>query len=97
MAFHDLRDFLALLEQRGQLQRIAAPVSAELEITEIADRAVKAGGPALLFEHVRGYEMPVVINLFGTEERMAWALGVGNLNELGERINERQEELRAHH
>jgi 4-hydroxy-3-polyprenylbenzoate decarboxylase len=86
MAFADLREFLALLEKRGQLQRISAPVSCELEITEIADRVVKAGGPALLFETVRGYDIPVVINLFGSEERMSWALGVENLNELGDRI-----------
>jgi 4-hydroxy-3-polyprenylbenzoate decarboxylase len=86
MAFADLREFIALLEKRGQLQRVTAPVSCELEITEIADRAVKAGGPALLFENVRGYDIPVVINLFGSEERMSWALGVENLNELGDRI-----------
>jgi 4-hydroxy-3-polyprenylbenzoate decarboxylase len=86
MAFADLREFLALLEKRGQLQRVSAPVSCELEITEIADRVVKAGGPALLFENVRGYDIPVVINLFGSEERMSWALGVENLNELGDRL-----------
>ena len=86
MAFQDLRDFMAFLEKKGQLQRITAPVSAELEITEIADRVVKAGGPALLFENVRGYDMPVVINLFGSEERMSWALGVDSLDELGARI-----------
>ena len=65
MAFADLREFLALLEKRGQLRRITAPVSCELEITEIADRAVKVGGPALLFENVRGYDIPVVINKSG--------------------------------
>ncbi len=86
MAFADLREFIALLEKRGQLQRITAPVSCELEITEITDRVSKAGGPALLFENVRGYDIPVVINLFGSEERMSWALGVENLNELGDRI-----------
>jgi 4-hydroxy-3-polyprenylbenzoate decarboxylase len=86
MAFADLREFIALLEKRGQLQRISAPVSCELEITEITDRVSKAGGPALLFENVRGYDIPVVINLFGSEERMSWALGVENLNELGDRL-----------
>jgi 4-hydroxy-3-polyprenylbenzoate decarboxylase len=86
MAFADLREFIALLEKRGQLQRINAPVSCELEITEITDRVSKAGGPALLFENVRGYNIPVVINLFGSEERMSWALGVENLNELGDRL-----------
>ena len=86
MAFQDLREFLAFLEQRGELRRVTAPVTANLEITEIADRVVKAGGPALYFEHVSGYEMPVVINLFGSERRMAWALGVESLDELGERV-----------
>src|SRR5215469_1704362 len=86
MAFQDLREFIALLEKRGQLQRISAPVSPELEITEITDRVSKAGGPALLFENVQGYDMPVVINLFGSPERMSWALGVNTLDELGDRI-----------
>jgi 4-hydroxy-3-polyprenylbenzoate decarboxylase len=86
MAFQDLREFIAFLEQRGQLRRITAPVSAELEITEITDRVSKAGGPALLFENVVGYDMPVVINLFGSPERMSWALGVNDLDELGDRI-----------
>ena len=86
MAFQDLREFIALLDKRGQLQRIAAPVSADLEITEITDRVSKAGGPALLFENVRGYDMPVAINLFGSYDRMSWALGVGNLDELGDRL-----------
>jgi len=62
-------------------------VSADLEISEITDRVSKAGGPALLFENVRGYETPVVINLFGSNDRMAWALGVNALDELGERIS----------
>lgn len=86
MAFQDLREFIAFLEKRGQLQRIKTPVSSDLEITEITDRVSKSGGPALLFENVRGYDMPVVINLFGSYDRMSWALGVSNLDELGERI-----------
>ncbi|MGH2502313.1 MAG: UbiD family decarboxylase domain-containing protein, partial [Ktedonobacterales bacterium] len=86
MAFNDLREFITFLEQHGQLQRVTAPVSTDLEITEITDRVSKAGGPALLFEHVRGYDMPVLINTFGSEERMAWALGVKSLDELGDRI-----------
>jgi 4-hydroxy-3-polyprenylbenzoate decarboxylase len=89
MSFADLREFMRLLEDRGQLRRVDAPVRRELEITEIADRLVK--GPkgqnhALLFEHVEGAAMPVLINAFGTEERMAWALGVERLDELGEKI-----------
>jgi 4-hydroxy-3-polyprenylbenzoate decarboxylase len=86
MAFQDLREFLGFLEKRGQLQRIAAPVSPELEITEITDRVTKAGGPALLFENVTGYDMPLAINLFGSDKRMSWALGVENLDQLGDRI-----------
>jgi 4-hydroxy-3-polyprenylbenzoate decarboxylase len=86
VAFRDVREFIAHLEQRGQLVRVAAPVKADLEITEITDRVSKAGGPALLFEHVQGYDMPVAINLFGSYDRMAWALGVSQLDELGARI-----------
>ena len=66
MRFRDLRDFIAFLEDKGELRRIRTPVSCELEITEIADRTVKSGGPALLFENVSGYETPVLINMFGT-------------------------------
>src|SRR5687768_3757950 len=61
MALRDLRAFIRLLEERGQLKRIQVPVSAELEITEIADRMAKRGGPALLFENVVGHRMPVLI------------------------------------
>src|SRR6266571_604013 len=86
MAFQDLREFIAFLEKKGQLQRIKTPVKCELEITEITDRVSKAGGPALLFERVRGYDIPVVINLFGSAERMSWALGVETLDALGERL-----------
>ncbi len=91
MAYRDLHEFIDRLEQAGQLKRIAAPVSQDLEITEIADRVVK--GPrdqnvALLFENVRGHSIPVVMNLFGTEERMAWALGVERLDDLTARLSE---------
>ena len=86
MKFKDLREFISFLEQRQQLHRIQTPVNCELEITEIADRVVKGGGPALLFENVTGYDMPVVINLFGSEQRMAWALGVEKLDDLVERV-----------
>lgn len=82
----DLRSFIRLLEERGKLHRIKVPVDAELEITEIADRVVKAGGPALLFEQVRGYGMPVLINAFGSSERMSWALGVERLEEVADRL-----------
>ena len=89
VSFQDLREFIQLLEDRGQLRRIEAPVKRELEITEIADRVVKgpkAQNHALLFEHVEGAAMPVLINAFGSEERMAWALGVERLDELGAKI-----------
>ncbi len=68
----DLRGFLALLERHGELLRIDTPVSPKLEITEIADRMVKHGGPALLFDDVEGSDLPVAINLFGSRRRMAW-------------------------
>ena len=88
MAFRDLRDFLDALERRGELKRIATPVSARLEAAEIADRAVKSGGPALLFEKVTGSAVPLAMNLFGTMERMCLALGVSSLDEIGERMVE---------
>ena len=75
MKFKDLREFISFLEEKGELCRVKTSVSCELEITEIADRSVKAGGPALLFENVDGYRLPVLINLFASEQRMAWALG----------------------
>ena len=76
MAFKDLRDFVAFLEEKGDLRRIGVPVDPELEMTEITDRVIKSGGPALLFENIIGYDMPALINIFGTRQRMAWALGV---------------------
>ena len=86
MAFKDLREFIAFLEGKGQLQRITTPVTWDLEIAEISDRVVKRGGPALLFENVEGYDIPVLINTFGAEQRMAWALGVERLDDLGVRV-----------
>ena len=86
MKFKDLREFISFLEEKGELCRVKTPVSGELEITEIADRSVKAGGPALLFENVDGYPQPVLINLFASEQRMAWALGVERLDDLTQRI-----------
>ncbi|WP_336884676.1 4-hydroxy-3-polyprenylbenzoate decarboxylase [Teredinibacter turnerae] len=87
MMFKDLRDFIALLEKRGELKRIAHPVSAHLEITEICDRTLRAGGPALLFENVEGSDIPLLGNLFGTPERVALGMGqesVAALREVGE-------------
>ena len=88
MTFKDIREFIIFLEGKGELKRITTPVSCELEIAEICDRVVKSGGPALLFENVEGYDIPVLINMFGTERRMAWALGVERLDELAERISQ---------
>ena len=86
MNFKDLREFVTYLEGRGQLHRIKAPVSCELEMTEIADRMVKGGGPALLFESVQGYDMPVLMNIFCSDRRMAWALGVEKVDDLVVRL-----------
>lgn len=86
MKYHDLRDFLALLEQRGELKRITQSIDPELEMTEIADRTLRAGGPALLFENPKGYDMPVLCNLFGTPKRVAMGMGqeeVSALREVG--------------
>jgi 4-hydroxy-3-polyprenylbenzoate decarboxylase len=88
-AFRDLRAFVAHLEKHDQLRRIPTPVSAELEITEITDRVSKgpaASNVALLFERVEGAEVPLLVNAFGSRERMAWALGVNDLDELGSRV-----------
>ena len=86
MKFKDLREFIAFLDRKGELRRVSAPVSCELEIAEIADRVVKRGGPALLFENVSGHDIPVLINMYGSEQRMAWALGVDKLDDLVERF-----------
>jgi 4-hydroxy-3-polyprenylbenzoate decarboxylase len=85
----DLQQFLTLLEQRGQLRRITAPVSPELEIAEIANRLLLGGGPALLFENVQGATMPLAINVLGTVERVCWAIGMDHpaeLETLGEKL-----------
>ena len=74
-AAHDLREFMARLEQQGELKRIAVQVDPKLEMTEIADRVLRAGGPALLFEKSKSGEMPVLANLFGTPQRVALGMG----------------------
>ena len=84
----DLQRFLTFLEERGELVRVKEPVSPVLEITALADRVVKAGGPALLFENVEGSELPLAIGVYGTRQRMAWALGLENLDELGARLRD---------
>ena len=82
----DLRDFITLLREHGELAVVDHPVDPVLEITEIADRVVKAGGPALLFRNVKGSSMPVLINQFGTNERMCLALRTSSYDALGERV-----------
>ena len=86
MKYLDLREFLAQLEARGELKRIGAEVSPRLEMTEISDRVLRAGGPALLFERPAGHRIPVLANLFGSVKRIAAAMGVADaaaLRELG--------------
>jgi 4-hydroxy-3-polyprenylbenzoate decarboxylase len=80
----DLRDFIKFLEERGELKRISAEIDPVLEMTEICDRTLKAGGPALLFENPRGFNIPVLGNLFGTPERVAMGMGKENLHALRE-------------
>ena len=87
MKFDDLRDFLNQLEEKGLLKRISQEIDPNLEMTEISDRTLRAGGPALLFENPKGYDTPVLTNLFGTTERVALAMGkkkVSELREVGE-------------
>jgi 4-hydroxy-3-polyprenylbenzoate decarboxylase len=78
----DLRGFLQLLESRGQLRRISAPVDPDLELAAIADRVLGLGGPALLFENVIGSSMPVAVNLLGTVQRVVWSMGMERAEEL---------------
>lgn len=75
MSFKDLRDFIALLENEGELKRISTEVDPNLEITEISDRTLRSGGPALLFENVKGSKLPLLANLFGNTRRIALAMG----------------------
>jgi 4-hydroxy-3-polyprenylbenzoate decarboxylase len=84
----DLRDWIALLEREGELVRISAEVDPHLEITEIVDRTVKTGGPALLFERPKGSEHPLLINQFGTERRMCLAFGVDRLDDVGQKLGD---------
>ena len=88
MPYEDLREFINVLEDKGMLRRVKTRVSAELEITEILDRVVKANGPALLFENVKGYDIPIVANLFGSMERMKLALEVERFESIGEKLLE---------
>ncbi|NLO80981.1 MAG: 4-hydroxy-3-polyprenylbenzoate decarboxylase [Xanthomonadaceae bacterium] len=84
MQYRDLREFLHKLEQSGELRRIRHPVSPRLEMTEISDRVLRQGGPALLFESPAGYQMPVLTNLFGTPQRVAMGMGADSVDQLRE-------------
>ncbi|WP_094550731.1 menaquinone biosynthesis decarboxylase [Petroclostridium xylanilyticum] len=88
MSYKDLQEFVQILEKKGLLKRIKVEVDAELEITEITDRVCKKGGPALLFEKVKGSKYPVLMNAMGSYERMNLALGVNNLDDIAQEIRE---------
>ncbi|MDP1652466.1 MAG: UbiD family decarboxylase, partial [Rhodocyclaceae bacterium] len=82
MKYRDLRDFIAQLEELGELKRIAAEVDPKLEMTEVCDRVLRAGGPALLFEKPKGHSMPMLGNLFGTPHRVALGMGAESIDAL---------------
>ena len=87
MQYRDLRDFIEQLENNGQLRRVRHVVDPYLEVTEICDRTLRAGGPALLFENPKGSTIPLLANLFGTPERVAGGMGadsVAALRDIGE-------------
>ena len=82
MKYSDLRDFIAKLKQIGELAEVGVPVSPHLEMTELCDRTLRAGGPALLFTQPTGHRMPVLGNLFGTPKRVALGMGASDVSEL---------------
>jgi 4-hydroxy-3-polyprenylbenzoate decarboxylase len=88
MTFESLRDFVRYLESRGELRRIEREMDPVLEISELAQRLIRKGGPALLFERVKGSRFPLLINTYGTRQRMSWALGVDDLEEHARAIGE---------
>src|SRR5713226_5752757 len=88
MAYSDLRDFISALEKNNELKRIPFEVDPYLEITEFADRSVKNGGPALLFEKPKGSNIPVLINAFASAKRMQIALEVDSVDEVAARITQ---------
>jgi 4-hydroxy-3-polyprenylbenzoate decarboxylase len=87
MVCNDLRDFIKFLEEKKELIRVRSEVDPVLEVTEITDRISKKQGPALLFENVKGSRYPIAINLFGSYQRMAWALGLQNFSEIGQQFS----------
>ena len=82
MVFSDLRDFIKLLEKKGELKRISTEVDPYLEVTEISDRVLRTGGPALLFENPKGSSVPLLVNLFGNSRRIALAMGQEDIDGL---------------
>lgn len=84
MKYADLREFIAYLEDKGELQRIQEPVSPHLEMTALSDKVLRAQGPALLFENPKGFDTPVLTNLFGTPKRVAYGMGEESLEALRE-------------
>jgi len=88
MAYDDLRDFIRALEKKKELKRVSVEVDPKLEIAEFADRSVKTGGPALLFENPKGSKIPVLINSFASMRRMEIALEVDSVEEIAKRIVE---------
>lgn len=84
MKYKDLRDFIDKLEEKGLLKRVTHEIDPDLEMTEIADRTLRAGGPAILFENPKGYDVPVLANLFGTPERVALGMGQESVEALRE-------------
>jgi 4-hydroxy-3-polyprenylbenzoate decarboxylase len=88
MPARDLREWIALLEREGELVRVTAEVDPHLEVTEIVDRTVRAGGPALLFERPKGSRHPLLINQFGTEKRMCLAFGVARLDDVAAKLSD---------
>ena len=82
MKYKDLRDFIAQLEKQGELKRISAEIDPYLEMTEICDRVLKQGGPAILFENPKNSTIPVLCNLFGTSKRVAMGMGAKSVDEL---------------
>ena len=87
MIFNDLREFIDFLESKKELVRIKAEVDPILEVTEITDRMSKKDGPALLFERLTGSRCPLAINLFGSYRRMAWALGLEDFADIGNKFS----------
>src|SRR5439155_4012718 len=84
----DLRSWIALLEREGELVRVSVKDKPDIEVTQIVDRTVKAGGPALLFENPKGSSHPLLINQFGTERRMCLAFGVERLDDVARKLED---------